>query len=79
MFCRGFYKNICLKESEVWRKVISNKINFTLVTQGSGSVLDLRQGILKNKEFAKRLQCTSANRESDFFTEIERTNKENDL
>ena len=27
-------KNICLKESEVWRKVISNKIIVTLVTQG---------------------------------------------
>ena len=29
-----FYKKICLKESEVWRKVISNKIIVTLVTQG---------------------------------------------
>ena len=35
VFCRdlhlklkfpGLYKNICLKESEVWRKVVSNKI-----------------------------------------------------
>ena len=30
----GFYKNICLKESEVWRKVISNKNIVTLVTDG---------------------------------------------
>ena len=30
----GLCKNICLKESEVWRKVISNKIIVTLVTQG---------------------------------------------
>ena len=29
----GLYKKICLKESEVWRKVISNKIIVTLVTQ----------------------------------------------
>ena len=29
-----FYKKICLKESEVWRKVFSNKIIVTLVTQG---------------------------------------------
>ena len=43
VFCRdlhltimfsGLYKKICLKESEVWRKVISNKISVTLVTQG---------------------------------------------
>ena len=43
VFCRdlhltimfsGIYKKICLKESEVWRKVISNKISVTLVTQG---------------------------------------------
>ena len=27
-------KHICLKESEVWHKVISNKIVVTLVTQG---------------------------------------------
>ena len=42
VFCRdlhltimfsGLYKKICLKESEVWRKVISNKIIVTLVTQ----------------------------------------------
>ena len=30
----GLCKNIYLKESEVWRKVISNKIIVTLVTQG---------------------------------------------
>ena len=30
----GLYKKICLKESEVCRKVISNKIIATLVTQG---------------------------------------------
>ena len=30
----GLYKNICLKESEVWREVISNKSIVTLVTQG---------------------------------------------
>ena len=30
----GLYKKICLKESEVWRKDISNKIIVTLVTQG---------------------------------------------
>ena len=29
-----FTKKIRLKESEVWRKVVSNKIIFTLVTQG---------------------------------------------
>ena len=34
----GLYKKICLKESEVWRKVISNKIIVTLVTQGLPSV-----------------------------------------
>ena len=33
------YKNICLKESEVWRKVISNKIIVTRVTQGLPSSL----------------------------------------
>ena len=27
-------KKICLKESEVWQKVISSKIIVTLVTQG---------------------------------------------
>ena len=41
VFCRdlhltimfsGLYKKICLKESEVWRKVISNKTSVTLVT-----------------------------------------------
>ena len=30
----GFYKKTCLKESDVWRKVISNKIVVTVVTQG---------------------------------------------
>ena len=43
VFCRdlqltlmfsGLYKKLCLKESEVWQKVISNKIIVTLVTQG---------------------------------------------
>ena len=34
----GLYKKICLKESEVWQKVISNKIIVTLVTQGLPSV-----------------------------------------
>ena len=43
VFCRdlllklmlsGLSKKICLKESEVWRKVISNKVIVTLVTQG---------------------------------------------
>ena len=43
VFCRdlhltimfsGLYKKICLKESEVWRKIISNKTSVTLVTQG---------------------------------------------
>ena len=29
----GLCKKICLKENEVWRKVISNKIIVTLVTQ----------------------------------------------
>ena len=29
-----FHKSICLKESDVWRKVISNKIVVTVVTQG---------------------------------------------
>ena len=29
-----FYKKICLKEGEFWRKVISSKIIVTLVTQG---------------------------------------------
>ena len=29
-----FYKKIYLKDSEVWRKVVSNKIIVTLVTQG---------------------------------------------
>ena len=33
IFC-GLFKTICLKESEVWRKVISNKIVVTVVTQG---------------------------------------------
>ena len=41
VFCRdihqtlmfsGLYKKFCLRESEVWRKVISNKIIVTLVT-----------------------------------------------
>ena len=30
----GLFKNICLKESEVWRKVISKKSIVRLVTQG---------------------------------------------
>ena len=30
----GFYKKICLKESDFWRKVISNKIVVTVATQG---------------------------------------------
>ena len=30
----GFYKKICLKESDGWRKVISNKFVVTVVTQG---------------------------------------------
>ena len=43
VFCRDLhlalmfscvYKKICLKESDVWRKVISNKIVVTVVTQG---------------------------------------------
>ena len=42
VFCRVFtqhgflpyYKKICLKECEVWRKVFSNKIIVTLFTQG---------------------------------------------
>ena len=43
VFCRdlhltimfsGPYKRLSLKENEVWRKVISNKIIVTLVTQG---------------------------------------------
>ena len=40
VFCRDrhcflvLYKKICLNESEVWRKVVSNKIIVTLVTQG---------------------------------------------
>ena len=38
MFC-GFYKRICLKESDVWRKVISSKIIVTVVTQGLTSSL----------------------------------------
>ena len=29
-----FYKKICLKESDVWRKRFSNKIVVTVVTQG---------------------------------------------
>ena len=33
MFC-GLNKNICLKESEVWRKVISKKIIVMLVIRG---------------------------------------------
>lgn len=42
VFCRdlrltfkssGLYKSICFKESEVWQKVISNKIIVTLVAQ----------------------------------------------
>ena len=33
MFC-GLCQKKCLKESEVWRKVISNKIIVTLVIQG---------------------------------------------
>ena len=38
IFC-GLFKTICLKESEVWRKVISNKIVVTVVTQGLPSSL----------------------------------------
>ena len=43
VFCRDLhlalmfscvYEKICLKESDVWRKVISNKIVATVVTQG---------------------------------------------
>ena len=30
----GFYKKICLKESDGWRKVISNKFVVTVVAQG---------------------------------------------
>ena len=35
----GPKKKICYKESEVWRKVVSNKIIVTLVTQGLPSSL----------------------------------------
>ena len=38
MFC-GFYKKICLKESDVWRKVISNKIVVTVCRLLSSPVL----------------------------------------
>ena len=36
VFCRDLvlYRKICLKVNEVWRKVVSNKIIVTLVTQG---------------------------------------------
>ena len=40
----GLYKTICLKESEVWRKVISNKIVVTVVTQGLPSSFFSRHG-----------------------------------
>ena len=33
------YRKICLKENEVWRKVVSNKIIVTLVKQGLLSFL----------------------------------------
>ena len=35
-FCRDLvlYRKMCLKENEVWRKVVSNKLNVTPVTQG---------------------------------------------
>ena len=38
----GLCKNICLKESEDWRKAISNKIIVTLVTQGLPSSFPAR-------------------------------------
>ena len=52
----SFLKKICLKESEVWRKVISNKIIVTLVTEGFPSVslsccvssLNIERAPLKN-------------------------------
>ena len=34
VICMVLYRKICLKENEVWRKVVSNKIIVTLVTQG---------------------------------------------
>ena len=34
MFSVFFAKKICFKKSEVWQKVISNKIIVSLVTQG---------------------------------------------
>ena len=46
MFSGFFTKKICLKEGEVWRKVISNKIIVMLVTQGlplrKSTINDLR-------------------------------------
>ena len=39
----GLRKNICLKESEDWCKVISNKIFVTFVTQGLPSFFPARR------------------------------------
>ena len=32
--CSGLFQKICLKEGEVWRKVFSNIVILTFVTQG---------------------------------------------
>ena len=61
----GLYKKICLKESEVWRKVISNKIIVTLVTQGLPSVPLRNTG----GQSLPRSQCYR--RESKMVDEVE--------
>ena len=62
----GLYKKICIKESEVWRKVISNKIIVTLVTQGLQSV-PLRK--FTGGQSLPRSQCYR--RESKMVDEVE--------
>ena len=62
----GLYKKICLKESEVWRKVISNKIIVTFVTQGLQSV-SLRK--FTGGQSLPRSQCYR--KESKMVDEVE--------
>ena len=71
MFC-GFYKKICLKESDVWRKVISNKIVVTVCRLLSSPVLLRKFTIEKNTGFSI---CTR----SDLNKNREETIKKHDL
>ena len=84
VFCRdihltltftSLYKKIRLKESEVWRKVVSNKIIVTLVTQGLpssflscpvASLSSLRVSLRNSTGEERRRQTLCNKRENNF-------------